>query len=122
LSSKNFLFALRDRMSEVGRQVGLNPKHIFWERMEGFNTFCALDFNPAHQMELKFKGGINNARYGFLNFSYGMHKTMEFRGLPTFRDAQVALRFTAAYLDFVNSYLAGCQHLVVKRSAQSLTL
>jgi hypothetical protein len=122
LSGKSFLFGLRDRMNELGHAIALNPKHIFWERMEGFNTFCTLDFNPALQMGLKNKNGISKVRYGYLNFSWGIHRTMEFRGLPTFRDAQVALRFATSYLDYINYYLDGCSDVVVKRSAASVTL
>jgi hypothetical protein len=120
LSAKDFLFGLRDRMNELGHQISLPSKHIFWERMDGFNTFCSLNVNPGAQMGLRTKGTSNPLRYGYLNFSWGLHGTMEFRGLPTFRDAQVALRFVAAYLDYVNSYLTLVQNVQVKRTAKEL--
>jgi hypothetical protein len=56
-------------------------------------------------MQIKNKG-INRSRYGWLNFSYGLHGTLEFRALPTFRDAHVAVKFTKAYLDLVNYWLS----------------
>jgi hypothetical protein len=120
LSSKDFLFGLRDRMSELGKVVGLPSKHIFWQRMDGLNSFCKLDFNAGAQMGLKSKGVSNYLRYGYLNFSWGVHGTMEFRALPTFRDSQVALRFATVYLAYINQYLDQIQHLSVKRSASEL--
>ena len=103
LTSKSFLFALRVKMEEVGKAVKLPKKHIFWERMGGFNRFCELDFEAAQQMRVRRKGGNN--RYGWLNFAWEMHGTMEFRALPTFRDAKVGVRFAKEYLDFIESWL-----------------
>lgn len=105
LTSKSFLLALRDRMIEVGREVKLPKKHTFWERVHGVNTFCDLFFDAGAQMGIKAKG-INKVRYGWLNFSYGLHGTMEFRALPTFRDAAVAVRFSQEYFTLVDWWLA----------------
>jgi hypothetical protein len=116
LSSKHFLYSLRDKLKEIGTAAKLNPSHVFWERMEGFNSFCPLDFDPAEQMRVTRKGGRN--RYGWLNFAWSMHTTVEFRALPTFRDPQIALRFTAEYFDFVNSWLDANQNTQLVRAAR----
>jgi hypothetical protein len=116
LSSKVFLYSLHNRLVEVGKLCKLNENHVFWERMGGFNSFCNLHFDPAAQMRINKKGGKN--RYGWLNFAWTMHGTMEFRALPTFRDAQVALRFTTEYFDFVNSWLDENQSLNLRRFAK----
>lgn len=115
LSSKYFLFALKDRMLEVGKEVKLPSKHNFWQRMEGKNTFATLLYDPARQMEIHNKEEINRQRYGWLNFSYHLHGTMEFRALPTFRDASVAVKFTQAYIDFVEKWLESQKDVVLER-------
>lgn len=104
LTSKGFLLALRDRMIEVGKDIPLPKKHVFWERAYGANTFCDLFFDAAAQMNIRQKG-MNKVRYGWLNFSYGLHGTMEFRALPTFRDAHVAVRFAREYFTLVDWWL-----------------
>lgn len=104
LSSKSFLLLLRDRMMEVGRELKLPKKHVFWERMAGANSFCDLFFDAGAQMAVKQKG-INKVRYGWLNFSYGLHGTLEFRALPTFRDSHVAARFAREYFTLVDFWL-----------------
>lgn len=119
LASKSFLMELKETMEAEGKAIKLPKKHVFWERILGFNTFCPLDFDPAEQMKVSRKGGRN--RYGWLNFSWTLHKTMEFRALPTFRDAAVALRFTLAYLQFVEEWLEANQTLSLRREA-SLSL
>lgn len=105
LTSKGFLLALRDRMIEVGKDIPLPKKHVFWERAYGANTFCDLFFDAAAQMNIRQKG-MNKVRYGWLNFSYGLHGTMEFRALPTFRDSHVAVRFAKEYFALVDWWLA----------------
>lgn len=115
LTSKSFLLLLRDRMIEVGKELELPKKHTFWERMHGANTFCDLFFNPAAQMEVKAKG-INRVRYGWLNFAAGLHGTIEFRALPTFRDAHVAVRFAREYFQLVDFWLASCEATPLSRT------
>lgn len=105
LTSKSFLVLLRDRMIEVGKDLKLPKKHTFWERVYGGNTFCTFFFDAGAQMAVKQKG-INKVRYGWLNFSYGLHGTMEFRALPTFRDSHVAIRFAREYFELVDYWLA----------------
>jgi hypothetical protein len=112
LTSKSFLLALRDRMIEVGKEVDLPKKHSFWERMHGANTFCDLFFDPAAQMRLTTKGG--RVRYGWLNFAFNMHGTVEFRALPTFRDAHVAVRFSDEYFQLVERWLAAHDDSLVR--------
>lgn len=106
LSSKVFLYDLRDYILRLGKSLQIRQDHVFWSRVNGFNTFCNLNFQAGKQMELLHKNGIHRSRYGWLNFATGIHGTVEFRALPTFEDAQLALRFTQGYCDFVESYLS----------------
>jgi len=115
LTSKSFLLTLRDSMLEAGKERGVPKKHIFWERMHGANTFCDLFFDAGVQMGIKEKG-INRSRYGWLNFSYGLHGTVEFRALPTFRDASLAVYFADKYFKLVDSWLAAQGEEVLSRT------
>ncbi len=118
LTSKLFLFQLRDRMAEVGKKVDLPSKHEFWNRVGGKNAFCTLLFDPAHQMKVKKDGEIHRCRYGWLNFSWRAHGTMEFRALPTFRDAPVGLRFAVEYFNFVDEWLEANKGVELVREAK----
>lgn len=106
LTSKVFLLEVRDHLLKVGEEIGLPRAHDFWRRMLGKNTFCTLTFDATPQIQLLQKGGgIHRVRYGWLNFSWNVHGTMEFRALPTFRDATTAVKFANAYFTFVDSWL-----------------
>lgn len=108
LTYKSFLFYLRDRMMLHGQKVDLPKSHNFWKRMDGFNRFCQLDFNPAAQICLIKTNGVQNTRYGWLNYSWRAHGTIEFRALPTFRDASVGKSFAVEYVRTIDDFLAGC--------------
>lgn len=116
LSSKSFLTQLQTEMVKLGKKLNLPPKHVFWERMYGYNEFCGFDFDPAKQMRVT-NGAGNRTRYGYLNYCYRLHGTIEFRALPTFRDGSIALRFISLYFDQVNAYLASVGKVEIKRSA-----
>lgn len=118
LSSKSFLLTLRDRMLELGRELDLPSKHVFWERAHGANTFCSLFFDAASQMKVHTKS-LSRTRYGWLNFSYGLHQTLEFRALPTFRDSWVGIRFAEAYFQLVDGWL---EQQAGKTFCRSITL
>jgi hypothetical protein len=115
LTSKTFAFSLKEQLLQLGKELRLPPKHLFWSRMEGKNTFCTLLYDPAPQMELRQKDGVQRVRYGWLNFAYRVHGTMEFRALPTFRDAAVGVRFATTYFNFIESWLEEKKDLVLER-------
>ena len=105
LTSKVFLFKLRERLISLGVEKKLSAKHPFWGRMGGDNTFCTFYFSAPKQMALKTKQGIHRTRYGWLNFASQIHGTVEFRALPTFDESELALFFTESYFNCVDSYL-----------------
>lgn len=115
LGSKSFLYGVKEEMMDVGKKMKLPKKHVFWERMEGANSFAPIDFDAAQQMRVTQKGGRN--RYGWLNFAWAMHGTVEFRALPTFRDSKVAVAFVSRYLNFVEEWLDENQEMSLSHSA-----
>lgn len=118
LTSKGFLYGLCDVLGATGKRLKLPAKHIFWERLEGANRFCRLEFDADAQLQLQ-RGNHHghNERYGLLNFAYNVHGTVEFRALPTFRDSKVAIRFAEDYFTYLDQYLDELQHVKVAYSA-----
>lgn len=105
LSSKVFLYQLRDHIFTLGEYHHIPEKDVFWSRINGLNTFCTIKFDAGKQMELLHKDGIHRQRYGWLNFATGIHGTLEFRALPTFFSPDLGLKFTEGYCTFVEAYL-----------------
>lgn len=118
LTSKALLFDVHRNLEALGKEIGLPERHLFWQRMAGLNRFCRLDFDATAQMEVAPTNRANNqVRYGYLNFSWKLHGTMEFRALPTFRDANIALRFAEVYLATVENFLHSMENEEVQFSA-----
>jgi hypothetical protein len=117
LTRKGFMLRLRKKFLALGEEVKLPSKHPFWKRMSGENTFCQMHFDAGKQINIKVKRHNDRTRYGFLNFAYNVHGTLELRGLPTFRDFPIALTFTNCFLDFVEEYLTEQSSVQWKRSA-----
>lgn len=105
LTSKRFLLDVQANLLEAGRVRGLPGNHYYWGRIQGNNPFCLLDFNAVAQMRLGDKAGIHKERYGWMNFAWNIHGTIEFRAFPTFVTAEEALFFTETYLNFVEDWL-----------------
>lgn len=114
LSQKSFLYELRTLFMETGKSMKIHNKHVFWERMEGLNRFCPLEFDTTKQMNL-VRGNHHgrNERYGWLNFCWGVYQTIELRSLPTFRDLKLGLKFSGVYFDFIDSFLDRAQNTKV---------
>ena len=110
MTSKSLLYQIHSNLEAMGKELKLPPRHIFWQRMNGLNRFCRFDFDPQQQMEVTMDNRNNNAtRYGYLNFSWKLHGTAEFRVLPTFRDGFIALRFAEIYFATVDNFLRGAE-------------
>jgi hypothetical protein len=64
----------------------------FAKRIAGENRYCRRVWLPDEQVR-----GQGESRYGFLNFCYGKHKTVELRVLPTFTTKRLAEGAVSAY-------------------------
>ena len=69
------------KMGKWGNKMGLPKNHLFWERLNGKNTYCKAEFKAEDQMHVEGRGGD---RYTHINYCYGLWNTMEFRLLPAF--------------------------------------
>ena len=86
-----------------GTRKAIIPETPFWRRLRGDNRFCKKLFRPDEQAALKEKASL---RYCHINYCHGLHKTVEFRMLPMFKKASLALDAIADLLDFIENYLA----------------
>jgi hypothetical protein len=105
LTRKSFLYSLMDDIMTKAKKMELPDDHYLYQRLSGRNPFCAFNFDPSTQIDVVEKRIGMRARYGVINYCHGLHKTMEFRGYPTFRDAKTAITFTNIFLRRVELYL-----------------
>lgn len=78
-----------------------NPQ--FWTRLEGENYFCKGDFIPDEQSVHTER---NYERYTILNYSLGVHGTLELRVLPMFKKVGTAKNVLEFYVKTVERYLS----------------
>lgn len=102
MSSKFWKYYLK-RYKEWGMKNNINPNSRFWVRMEGNNRYCRAKFQPARQIDQRYK---ESTRYTMLNYCYALHHTLESRMLPTFNRKYIAVSAVKEFYDIVNTYLA----------------
>ena len=88
-------------------EIWANENHIvkssqFWNRFRGENRFAKKEFRPEAQSLLRYKDPI---RYTHLNYCYTLHKTIEVRMLPTFKDKRIAKKALVQVVKIFNDYL-----------------
>jgi hypothetical protein len=101
------------------KKLELAPEHYLYMRLSGRNPFCLFNFDPTHQIEVQEKRIGMRTRYGVINYCHGLHKTVEFRGYPTFDNPDHAVEFTHVYLNRVKLYL---EEATARNWAQRLSL
>jgi len=75
----------------------------FWNRLNGANNFCRKDFSPEAQARSTYK--YADVRYRHWNFCYMIHKTLECRMLPVFKEVRIAKAAATEVYDIVESWL-----------------
>jgi hypothetical protein len=81
--------------------------HPLWPRLEGQNEFCSLDFYADQQVKTRSKNYRHEAggRYTFINYCFGLHNTLECRGLCMFDKAEVSVEALQRIVDLTNAFL-----------------
>lgn len=118
LCSERFFVYFRSHMEAWGKKVGVRGE--FWKRLANENQYCRANSETEYTRRGNARGtpaqiaktptaalvtGID--RYRQINFAaFDEHKTVEFRLLPMFQSASVAVSAVEALLDTVESYLA----------------
>lgn len=115
LTHKSFLYEVQRVLWKAALGLKLPPKHYIWNRLSGVNQFAQYSTDTTRQIGIRAKRVADPVRYGFLNYCYHLHKTLEFRALPTFETAALAIAFTQIYFDTVESYLDNLSNTVVSR-------
>ena len=105
LTRKRFLFKLMDDIMRTARNIDLPRDHYLYQRLNGQNPFCMFNFDPTSQIGVIEKRIGMRTRYGVINYCHGLHKTVEFRGYPTFDNKDHAVEFTHVFLHSVDDYL-----------------
>jgi len=82
--------------------------HPIWERLRGENEYCKHQFwadEQVKRIEKDHDRMRNGNRYTIINYSYGVHSTLECRLLPMMVDAKQATRAIQNIIDTTNAFL-----------------
>lgn len=79
----------------------------FWDRLHGKNKYCVPDFRAETQVKCRTKDEMRKGdlRRTVLNYCFGLHRTIENRLFPTFKNVDTAISATLAYLSFIEDFL-----------------
>ena len=86
---ENFLHA---RLMRYGRKKNFSPDGQFFQRLAGRNTYCKSRYTDWRAMTQATANHKSEERYAFLNYCYGLHRTVEVRVLPAFSRPLSAIR------------------------------
>lgn len=93
---------------------GIPHLHPLWGRLAGANATCGGSFFPDYQVSSTDKLYTHNTaghRYTAVNYSYGLHKTVEIRILPMFSEgADYALSAITQIIEITAGYLSNIKH------------
>lgn len=97
-----------EELTKWAKKENLDLKHPIWERLAGKCRFCKLDFTADEQVRQRQKGfdqGTPGNRYTAINYSYGIHGTIECRLLPMMSTWDQGYRAIKHVLDITNAFL-----------------
>ena len=79
----------------------------FWDRLKGNNKYCVNEFRAEKQVKCCNKDEMRKSdlRRTVLNYCFGLHRTIENRLFPTFKNVDTAISATLAYLNFIEGFL-----------------
>lgn len=102
LVTPGFQDFLVERLRAWGTSKSIIPRHPFWSRLNGNNNFCKLEYHPEKQLYRNNKAGD---RYTFVNYCWGLHRTLEVRGLPGFKMLKIGQSAVLAVVDAAEDFL-----------------
>lgn len=87
---------------------GFPANHHFWKRLALQNQFCGKGFYPDLQAAQRRKSYTHEgaSRYTFINYPYGLHETVEVRGLPMMDTPEQGVRAVMRVIEITNAFLA----------------
>lgn len=111
MCSDRFFVHYRDRMKAWGERLGVNPTSEFWTRLNNGNQYTRTNDARADwpHCDTRGSGAITECRdrYRQINFlAYAEHHTIEFRTLPMFQSAALAVSAVEELIEIVEGFLA----------------
>lgn len=98
LMTKEFFEYFRARWATWGEAQGFLPTSNFFRRLRGGNSYCKINTPNPNPFSVD--------RYRQLNFSsYSVHKTLECRLLPMFRDSRHAVAAVVELMSMIYDWL-----------------
>jgi hypothetical protein len=113
LMDPQFFEYFQERMRTWGTRVGLPASHLFWTRLDGFNTFCRKAFLPDQQAAIRSKHRSGGVRYTQLNYCFKVHGTIECRLFPVFKQPRIAASAVQELLSIYEDYLRDNDYVTV---------
>lgn len=107
LMVEEYTTAIINHLTQWGREQRLPDHHPLWPRLRGENTYCAPRFYADAQARARSKSFSHGSgdRYTFINYCYGLHSTLECRGLPMFPNADLSISALQNVMDTTNKFL-----------------
>lgn len=110
LMVEDFQTTMLHYLAEWGKAEGLPLTHPLWDRLNGKNRYCSLDFWPDSQVRHARKSYSSEQpghRYTAINYCYGLNGcgTVECRVMPMYAEAEMAIRAVKRVLLITNACL-----------------
>ena len=104
---QGFCTFLKKKLRQFGIKENIPRSDSFWLRLEGRNTYCRDEFRAAVQAAARAK---TSERYTMINWCYRLHGTIEFRVLPMFANAEMAIKAAETILLALAAYSRKKKH------------
>lgn len=102
IMNRQFHDYLKTKATQWGHRLHIKNEE-FWKRLDGENTFCHDRYKAYEQIVATEH--YHDDRYTFVNYCFSLHKTMEIRVAPAFKQAQIATRWLEFCESIVNKYI-----------------
>ena len=102
LMDRSFHDYLKEQSKVWGKNMRCKNKQ-FWERIDGENTFCHDRYRGFEQ--IMATEHYHEDRYTFVNYCYNLHKTVEIRVAPAFKQSKMASLWVKFVYDIINKFL-----------------
>lgn len=89
----------------------------FWSRLKGNNNYCRKKWDADKQSGLRDK---DSYRYTHVNFCYSLHKTVEFRLLPLFKEVTTAKAAMLKTFEIIETHISNMEKK--KERAQNIKI
>ncbi len=111
LMKRDFFNAFLEATRAWGKDEGIPLTDPFWARLEGKNRFAKKIFRPEAQIAVTGKTGAEAGEFGtdtrrtLLNYCWSMHRTLECRLFPGWKDKALCKKAVDFFVTFVEGYL-----------------